>query len=287
MSHFAFKPRRPLGKTGFVATSLGIGDLADRALGKEACVATLRRALDAGLNLIDTAPMYEDGFSEECVGAALAGRREGVFVIDKIDDLTGHVAPQVEASVARLGFSPDAFVFHAVSKMEDWERLSAPGGAFDHLAPFARFRGVSSHHPDVVAAAIDSGLCQLVMFPIGPLVDERYVPLVARARARGVATVCFKTFGAGKLVADSEGYGKPSAKKGLPRLSVRECVQATLTLDPDVALLGLSTPEEQDEAFEAAIAYESGSPLAADVLEDVRRRAAIAAADKGRLHWNP
>lgn len=280
-----FAPRRQLGRTGFEATALGIGDLADRALGKETCVATLRRALDAGLNVVDTAPMYEAGFSEEVVGAALAGRREGVFVIDKIDDLIGHVAPQVDESVARLGFAPDAFVFHAVSKLEDFERLSAPGGAFDHLAAKARFRGVSSHHPDVVRAAIDSGVCDLVMFPVGPLVDARYEALVAHAHAHGVGTVCFKTFGAGKLVADSEGYGKPSSATGLPRISVRECVHATLTLDPDVALLGLSTPEEQDAAFEAARAFTA--PLAPEALADVKRRAALAAEGKGRLHWNP
>jgi aryl-alcohol dehydrogenase-like predicted oxidoreductase len=59
-----FAPRRVLGRTGFVATVLGIGDVADRSLSLETCVATVRRAIDAGLNLIDTAPGYEDGFSE-------------------------------------------------------------------------------------------------------------------------------------------------------------------------------------------------------------------------------
>lgn len=282
--------RRPLGRTGFSASTLGIGDLADRSLGKDACVATLRRALDAGLNVVDTAPMYEDGFSEEVVGAALAGRREGVFVIDKVDELDAPVALQLEASIARLGFAPDAFVFHAVSSMESWEALATARG--DHgfagltaATTSCRFRGISSHHPDVVRAAITSGLCEVVMFPIGPLVDPGYEPLVALAREHGVATVCFKTFGAGKLVTDTEGYGKPSARTGLPRLSVSECVHATLSMDPDVALLGLSTPEEQDEAFAAARAF--SAPLDAAALADVKRRAAIAAADKGRLHWNP
>jgi len=51
-----FSPRRTLGRTGFVATILGIGDLADRQLSLQQLVTTVRRALDAGLNLIDTAP---------------------------------------------------------------------------------------------------------------------------------------------------------------------------------------------------------------------------------------
>ncbi len=79
--------KRQLGSTGFQATVLGIGDLADRSVPLEKCVATIHRAMDFGLNLIDTAPGYEDGYSEAIVGAALRGRREGMFVIDKIDHL--------------------------------------------------------------------------------------------------------------------------------------------------------------------------------------------------------
>src|SRR5688572_12438000 len=66
-----FMPRRELGRTGFRATVLGIGDLADRNISLETCVATARRAIDAGLNLIDTAPGYEHGYSEEIVGQAV------------------------------------------------------------------------------------------------------------------------------------------------------------------------------------------------------------------------
>ena len=84
MTAHSFSPRRELGRTGFVATSLGIGDIADRSVGAPTLVATLTRALDAGLNLIDTAPNYEDGYSEEIVGAALRSRRrDGVFLIEK------------------------------------------------------------------------------------------------------------------------------------------------------------------------------------------------------------
>lgn len=57
-----FQPQRPLGRTGFTATAVGIGDLADRSVPLEQCVATLHRAMDAGLNVIDTAPGYEEGW---------------------------------------------------------------------------------------------------------------------------------------------------------------------------------------------------------------------------------
>ena len=70
----------------------------------------------------------------------------------------------------------------------------------------------------------------------------------------------------------------------LPRLTVAECLHYTLTLDPDVALLGLSYPNEQDQAFAAARAFR---PLSADQMADVRRRAVDARRDKGPCWWNP
>jgi aryl-alcohol dehydrogenase-like predicted oxidoreductase len=287
-----FSPRRELGRTGFRATPIGIGDLADRGLGLDACVATLRRALDAGLNVVDTAPAYEDGFSERIVGEALRGRREGTFVIDKIDELAEPVTPQVGASLERLGLgSVDLFVFHDVSDLDTWQKLASRGGGMEELAANvaagrARYRGISSHHPDVLLAAIDSGLCDVVMFPIGPFVDARYVEQVLPlCRARGVGSVCFKTFGAGKLLADTAGYGRPlPAGAGLPRLGVEECVRYTLTLDPDVAVLGLSVPDEQDAALAAAASFE---PMSRDELAATRERARRAIAGKGDVWWDP
>src|SRR5713226_5999891 len=143
-----FHPRRELGRTGFVATILGNGDLADRQLPLEQLVATIRRALDAGLNLIDTAPGYEDGCSEQIVGQAVKGGRDGVFVIDKIDHLDQPVAPQIEASLTRLQMDyTDLFVFHNLSTLEAWARVTAPGGGMEQLdqairAGKTRFKGM-------------------------------------------------------------------------------------------------------------------------------------------------
>ena len=127
-----FEPRRELGRTGFLATVLGIGDLADRNLSLDTCVATVRRAIDAGLNVIDTAPGYEDGYSEQIVGQAVKAVRDRLFIIDKIDDLDAPVSPQIDASLRRLQLDcTDAFVFHGLSSMETFQRLTQPGGGFE------------------------------------------------------------------------------------------------------------------------------------------------------------
>jgi len=301
-----FEPRRELGRTGFRATVLGIGDVADRSVPREQCVATLRRALDAGLNVIDTAPNYEEGLSEEIVGVAVEDRRSEVFVISKVDDLRGDVEAQIEGSLARLQLQrTDAFVFHNVSRLEDWRHIATAGRGLDRLGSAVRegrtrFRGISSHHPDVLHAALDDGRCDLVMFPIGPFVDPRYVEeILPAAKELGIGTVCFKTFGAGKLLGDTTGYNQPlqvrprgkissggreGADSQLPRLGVAECLHYTMTLDPDVALLGMSFPNEQDAAFAGARSFEALSP---EALAAIRARAVLAIEGKGPVWWNP
>jgi 1-deoxyxylulose-5-phosphate synthase len=301
-----FHPRRELGRTGFIASVLGIGDLADRNLTLETCVATARRAIDAGLNLIDTAPGYEEGYSEEIVGRAVRGVRDQLFIIDKIDHLDEPVAPQIEASLRRLHLDyTDAFVFHGLSSLEIFEELAQPGGGFEQLAACiqagkTRFGGISSHNPNVLVAAMKAGLCDIAMFPVGPFVDQRYISeILPLSKTLGVGSVCFKTFGAGKLLGDTAGYNQPLQQRPrgklssggqdetpalLPRLTVADCLHYTLTLDPDVALLGLSFPNEQDQAFAAAHNFQ---PLTPDQLEAIRVRAIDARQEKGPCWWNP
>lgn len=313
--------RRPLGSTGFMASRLGIGDLADRSLTLKECVRLARRAMDEGLNLIDTAPGYEDGFSEEIVGTAVReqGERDSLFVISKIDFPDRPVAGQVNESLERMGLAyADLFVLHGCSSAEAWSQAAAPGGSMHRLgevirAGKCRFRGISSHNPEVLLQALRSGLCDVVMFAVGPFCDPRYTSeVLPEARKRGVGTVCFKTFGAGKLLWDTSGYGVPAgpakappasvADKGkldtgagegsnhgqprhLPHLSVEECLHYTLTYDPDVALLGLSSAAEQDAAFAAWRSFKA--PLTPQALCAVEKRAASAVADKGPCWWDP
>lgn len=82
---------RQLGFTDLHLTTIGLGTWAiggpwDYGWGPqedELSVATIHRALDLGINWIDTAPAYGLGHSEEIVGKVVAGRREDVYVATK------------------------------------------------------------------------------------------------------------------------------------------------------------------------------------------------------------
>jgi aryl-alcohol dehydrogenase-like predicted oxidoreductase len=78
---------RPLGRTGVSVSQLCLGAMMFGAFGNpdhDDGVKIIHRALDAGINFIDTADGYSAGESEEILGKALAGgRRESVVLAVK------------------------------------------------------------------------------------------------------------------------------------------------------------------------------------------------------------
>lgn len=78
---------RPLGTTGMRVSPLGLGTMMLGAWGNrdvDECVRIVHTALDAGVNLVDTADVYAAGESESIVGTALRGRRDDVILATKV-----------------------------------------------------------------------------------------------------------------------------------------------------------------------------------------------------------
>ncbi len=78
---------RELGRTGVSVSPLCLGAMMFGAWGEtdhDECIRIIHRALDAGINFIDTADVYARGESEEIVGKALAGRRDEVVLATKV-----------------------------------------------------------------------------------------------------------------------------------------------------------------------------------------------------------
>ncbi|MBX3031621.1 MAG: aldo/keto reductase [Chloroflexi bacterium] len=86
----------------------GIGGVYGRT-SVDAAIDTVRAALDAGIDLIDVAPLYGDGLAESVVGAAIAGRRADVTLLTKVElpagvtDVERFVDDSVRGSLERLG----------------------------------------------------------------------------------------------------------------------------------------------------------------------------------------
>ena len=95
-------PTRTLGHSGIEVSSLALGVMMFGRWGNTdvaECHRMLHRALDAGITLVDTADMYDDGASEEILGAGLRGRRDQVVLATKVGNPMG-------GDPARSGLSP-------------------------------------------------------------------------------------------------------------------------------------------------------------------------------------
>ena len=110
---------RTIGRSGVRVNPLALGTMVLGPWGNtdvNACRRIVNRALDAGLNLVDTADTYGDGATEEIIGPALKGRRDDVVLATKFQNPVGdHDDPNrqgnsrrwmmraVEDSLRRLG----------------------------------------------------------------------------------------------------------------------------------------------------------------------------------------
>jgi diketogulonate reductase-like aldo/keto reductase len=107
--------RLPSGRT-MPALGQGTWNMGESRSARGAEVAALQLGLDLGMALIDTAEMYGDGGAEEVVGAAIAGRRDAVFLVSKVyphNATVSGVRQACERSLRRLGTDRlDLYLLH-------------------------------------------------------------------------------------------------------------------------------------------------------------------------------
>lgn len=154
---------RKLGPTDLEVSPLCLGTMMFGAWGNTDhadCARIIHRALDSGLNFIDTANMYSDGECEEIVGKALAGRRDEAVLATKVYFPTGDgpddrglsraaILKQVEASLRRLQTETiDLYQIHRPDAAVPWEETLE---TLDELVRSGKVRyiGCSTNHQDV------------------------------------------------------------------------------------------------------------------------------------------
>jgi diketogulonate reductase-like aldo/keto reductase len=80
----------------------GTWNIGDSAASRAAEIATLRRGIDCGMTMIDTAEMYGSGRSENLVGEAIEGQREQVYLVSKVLPSNASLEGTVRACEASL-----------------------------------------------------------------------------------------------------------------------------------------------------------------------------------------
>ena len=147
-------PYRTLGRTGEKVSLVGLGGLhIGQQKDEQESIRIIRGALDRGINFLDNCWDYNDGKSEERMGKALQdGYRQKVFLMTKIDGRTKEAAArQLDESLKRLQTDHiDLVQFHEIIRMNDPDRIFAPGGALEAVlaakkAGKVRFIGFTGH----------------------------------------------------------------------------------------------------------------------------------------------
>jgi aryl-alcohol dehydrogenase-like predicted oxidoreductase len=148
---------RTLGRTGVKVSPLCLGAMMLGAWGNvdhEDSIRIIHRALDAGINFIDTADVYSRGESEEIVGKALAGgRRDRVVLATKVHGTMGDdpnefgnsrrwIVREVENSLKRLG--TDWIDLYQIHRPEQDTDIDETLGALSDLVRAGKVRYIGS-----------------------------------------------------------------------------------------------------------------------------------------------
>ena len=147
---------RALGDTGVFVSELCLGAMtfggrgqiwqAIGGLDEGSADAIVGRALDGGINFIDTADVYSSGESEQMVGKALQGRRHEVVLATKVRGRMGaglnevglsrlHIIEGVEASLKRLG--TDYIDLYQIHRGDPFTAIEDTLNALDDISKLA------------------------------------------------------------------------------------------------------------------------------------------------------
>jgi len=247
---------REIGKSGVVASAVGLGTWAIGGwmwggTDETESISAIQASLDAGVTLIDTAPAYGLGRSEEIVGKALAGRRDRAVIATKCGlvwhtDKGRHFFDQhgkpvhrylgrdaifheVEESLRRLGTDYiDLYITH-------WQDPTTPieetVRALEDLKTSGKIRAigasnVSALELEAYIAADGLDAIQERFSMIDREIESELLPLT---RANGISTLSYSSLALGLLsgtVGPERIFSGDDQRRDNPRFSVSNCDKA-------------------------------------------------------------
>jgi aryl-alcohol dehydrogenase-like predicted oxidoreductase len=217
---------REIGRSGIRASAVGLGTWAIGGwmwggTDEDASVAAIRATIDAGVSLIDTAPAYGMGRSEEIVGKAIAGRRDEVVLATKCGlvwhtdrgnhffDQAGRpvhrflgrdsIAHELDASLRRLGTDHiDLYITH-------WQDPTTPIAetmdALEDLKRAGKIRaiGASNVSPADLKAYVAAGTLDAIQEQFSMVHRDIEADLVPLCLRHGVSILSYSSLALGLL----------------------------------------------------------------------------------------
>jgi aryl-alcohol dehydrogenase-like predicted oxidoreductase len=246
-------PYKAFGSTGEKVSAIGLGGYHIGRPSAEESTRIIRTAIDGGINFMDNCWDYNDGASEVKMGKALRdGYRQKVFLMSKIDGRDKKTAAaQIDESLKRLQTDHiDLMQMHEVIRMDDPERVFAPGGGMEALAEAKkagkiRYIGFTGHKgPDIhlhMLQVADQHKFQLdaVLMPVN-VMDAHFESFVGKVmpvlvqKKIGIQTM--KPMGGG-IILQSKTVTAP------------ECLRFAMSQPTDVVITGCDSLEIVQQAL--------------------------------------
>lgn len=286
-------PKRTFGRTGIQVSIVGVGcgsRFYQPIPDDESAAELLRRAIDRGIEVIETSANYgPDGVSETRVGLAMKTHRSKVFLETKVDarDYDGAMR-EMERSLKRMQTDTlDLVLHHFLKSRDEVDQVAASQGAEAAIRKMidqnvVRFRGLSTHLPDVALTGMESLDPDAIQLPLNAVRVPDFEPeVLPAAGSRGTAVIAMKTCGKGyffKAHATEpdriDKYGPPpEALEPWDLPTPRDYIHYALSLPIATAVIGLDSFFTLDGVVSAALEFEH--PLTAQEMASLSARAQV------------
>jgi aryl-alcohol dehydrogenase-like predicted oxidoreductase len=269
-----------VGAMGLGCMGMTHGYVAPEEIDEAEAIATIHRALDRGVTLLDTAEVYGPFTNERLVGKAIQGRRERVVLATKFgihggaDGSPANARRVAEASLQRLGVEViDLYYLH---RKDPAVPIEETVGGMKRLVEdgLVRFLGLSEVGPETLRRAC-------AVHPIAALQSEYSVfergveaAILPACRSLGVGFVPFSPLGRGFLtgaVKDDQALAPGDFRRQLPRFSPENALanQGIVEVIRGVAARHRATPAQ------VALAWVLGRGEDVVPIPGTRRRARL------------
>ena len=282
-THMAM-PTRNLGKTGYQVGLFSLGGQATLEMkGKEKeSVEIIHRALDLGVNYIDTAAGYGNGISEINIGHVLKERRTEVFQTSKTADRTYEGSMRIlEKTLKQLQTDHlDLWQLHNVRTQEDLDKIFGPDGAMKALLKaredgMVRFLGITGHYePLVLKQALERFNFDTILMAVNAA-DTHYLSfrryLLPIAQQQGIGIIGMKLATRGRMLST---WVPPPVAEQPERLrtpkpgtiTMKESLYYNSTLPVSTNIVGVDTVAQLEENVRWVSEF---SPLSPAQMEEI------------------
>jgi predicted aldo/keto reductase-like oxidoreductase len=240
-------PMATLGKSGLKVSRITLGGYHMRVNGEENGIKMIHRAIDLGINFLDSANHYHKGESDITYGKALkGGLRQKVVLMTKAQKRDKASAmQQLEESLQRLQTDYlDLWQCHEVSTHAEVDQIFGPNGALEAFVQAkkegkVRHIGFTGHHDPSVHQRLLDGYegWETVQHPVN-LIDPHYLSFIntvlPNIRKKGLGLLAMKTNAIGGITKNAIA-------------TIPECLRFAWSHDIDTVVSGMQTIAELEQ----------------------------------------